>query len=75
MRDRSTGNGKVVVNRCMSLDGFTAGPASGRLASTTAKAWPAEFPLLSRPPDRCRVLPWKITVKVSAPQRSEDVRP
>jgi dihydrofolate reductase len=22
----STGNGKVVVNRCMSLDGFTAGP-------------------------------------------------
>jgi dihydrofolate reductase len=26
MRDTSTGNGKVVVNRCMSLDGFTAGP-------------------------------------------------
>ena len=26
MRDPSTGNGKVVVNRCMSLDGFTAGP-------------------------------------------------
>lgn len=26
MRDMSTGNGKVVVNRCMSLDGFTAGP-------------------------------------------------
>jgi len=26
MRDTSTGNGKVVVNRAMSLDGFTAGP-------------------------------------------------
>lgn len=26
VRDMSTGNGKVVVNRCMSLDGFTAGP-------------------------------------------------
>jgi len=26
MRDTSTGNGKVVVNRSMSLDGFTAGP-------------------------------------------------
>ena len=26
MRDTSTGNGKVVVNRCMSIDGFTAGP-------------------------------------------------
>src|ERR1700719_390422 len=26
VRDTSTGNGKVVVNRCMSLDGFTAGP-------------------------------------------------
>ena len=25
--DTSTGHGKVVVNRCMSLDGFTAGPA------------------------------------------------
>jgi dihydrofolate reductase len=25
VRDTSTGNGKVVVNRCMSLDGFTAG--------------------------------------------------
>ena len=27
VRDTSTGNGKVVVNRSMSLDGFTAGPA------------------------------------------------
>ena len=26
MSDTSTGNGKVVVNRSMSLDGFTAGP-------------------------------------------------
>ena len=26
MRDTSTGNGKVVVNRAMSLDGFIAGP-------------------------------------------------
>jgi len=26
MRDRSIGNGKVVVNRSMSLDGFIAGP-------------------------------------------------
>ena len=26
MRDTRTGNGKVVVNRSMSLDGFTAGP-------------------------------------------------
>ena len=26
MRDTSTGIGKVVVNRCISLDGFTAGP-------------------------------------------------
>ena len=26
MRDMSTGNGKVVVNRAMSLDGFIAGP-------------------------------------------------
>jgi dihydrofolate reductase len=26
VRDTSRGNGKVVVNRCMSLDGFTAGP-------------------------------------------------
>ena len=26
MSDRSTGNGKVVVNRAMSLDGFIAGP-------------------------------------------------
>jgi dihydrofolate reductase len=26
MRDMSTGNGKVVVNRSMSLDGFIAGP-------------------------------------------------
>ena len=26
MRGTGTGNGKVVVNRCMSLDGFTAGP-------------------------------------------------
>ena len=26
VRDTSTGNSKVVVNRCMSLDGFTAGP-------------------------------------------------
>ena len=26
VRDTSTGNGKVVVNRTMSLDGFTAGP-------------------------------------------------
>ena len=26
MRDTGTGNGKVVVNRAMSLDGFTAGP-------------------------------------------------
>ena len=26
VQDTSTGNGKVVVNRCMSLDGFTAGP-------------------------------------------------
>ena len=26
VHDTSTGNGKVVVNRCMSLDGFTAGP-------------------------------------------------
>ena len=26
MSDTSTGNGKVVVNRCMSLDGFIAGP-------------------------------------------------
>jgi dihydrofolate reductase len=26
VRDPSTGNGKVVVNRTMSLDGFTAGP-------------------------------------------------
>jgi dihydrofolate reductase len=26
VRDTSTGNGKVVVNRSMSLDGFTAGP-------------------------------------------------
>jgi dihydrofolate reductase len=27
--DTSTGNGKVVVNRSMSLDGFTAGPGDG----------------------------------------------
>jgi dihydrofolate reductase len=26
MRNTSTGNGKVVVNRSMSLDGFIAGP-------------------------------------------------
>ena len=26
VRDTSTGIGKVVVNRCISLDGFTAGP-------------------------------------------------
>jgi hypothetical protein len=26
VRGTSTGNGKVVVNRSMSLDGFTAGP-------------------------------------------------
>jgi dihydrofolate reductase len=26
VRDTSMGSGKVVVNRCMSLDGFTAGP-------------------------------------------------
>ena len=26
MSDTSTGNGKVVVNRSMSLDGFIAGP-------------------------------------------------
>ena len=26
VRDTSTGNGKVVVNRAMSLDGFIAGP-------------------------------------------------
>jgi hypothetical protein len=26
MTDKSTGNGKVVVNRSMSLDGFIAGP-------------------------------------------------
>lgn len=28
-RDVSTGNGKVVVSRCMSLDGFIAGPGDG----------------------------------------------
>ena len=28
MRDTSTGNGKVVVNRSMSLDGFIAGPGN-----------------------------------------------
>ena len=26
MSDTSTGDGKVVVSRCMSLDGFIAGP-------------------------------------------------
>jgi hypothetical protein len=32
-------------------------------------------PTLARPPDRCRLLPWKIRIKVERPQRSEDVRP
>src|SRR5260370_36725001 len=27
--------------------------------------------ILSRPPDRCRFLPWKIRVKVDCPQRSK----
>jgi dihydrofolate reductase len=36
MSDTSTGNGKVVVNRAMSLDGFIAGPGD-------AMDWVAEF--------------------------------
>ena len=36
MSDRSTGNGKVVVNRAMSLDGFIAGPGD-------AMDWLADF--------------------------------
>jgi hypothetical protein len=28
-----------------------------------------------RSPDRCRVLPWKIRIKVERPQRSADERP
>jgi hypothetical protein len=30
--------------------------------------------MILRPPDWCRILPWKIRVKVERPQRSEDVR-
>jgi dihydrofolate reductase len=36
MSDTSTGSGKVVVNRCMSLDGFIAGPGD-------AMDWVAQF--------------------------------
>ena len=36
MSDTSTGNGKVVVNRSMSLDGFIAGPGD-------AMDWISEF--------------------------------
>src|SRR5947209_4826478 len=36
MSDTSTGNGKVVVNRAMSLDGFIAGPGD-------AMDWVADF--------------------------------
>ena len=45
---------------------------SSRSAITVSCASPAH---LSRPLDRCRVLPWKISVKVERPQRSEDERP
>ena len=43
MSDTSTGNGKVVVNRSMSLDGFIAGPghAMGWVFDFVA---PDEFP-------------------------------
>ena len=43
MSDTSTGNGKVVVNRSMSLDGFIAGPghAMGWIFDFHA---PDEFP-------------------------------
>jgi dihydrofolate reductase len=43
MSDMSTGNGKVVVNRAMSLDGFIAGPGH-------AMDWVADF----LPPDEMR---------------------
>jgi dihydrofolate reductase len=43
MSDTSTGQGKVVVNRAMSLDGFIAGPGD-------AMDWVAEFV----PPDELR---------------------
>jgi hypothetical protein len=52
MSDVSTGTGKVVVNRSMSLDGFIAGPAD-------AMDWifdfvaPNEFPEIAGPPAPC----------------------
>jgi hypothetical protein len=38
MRNTSTVNGKVVVNRSMSLDGFIAGPGHGDLGEAVATA-------------------------------------
>jgi hypothetical protein len=40
--DTSTGNGKVVVNRSMWLDGFIAGPSHAMDGSSTSS--PDEFP-------------------------------